>query len=277
MSVRAEAGRRMERYRIREGQKVSLDAWDPADTTGFKGKKKDGLKELANLRGKLDSLQEMLYAEHAHAVLVVLQGMDTSGKDGTIRRVFEGVNPQGVRVARFRQPTPQELDHEFLWRAHKQVPERGEIVIFNRSHYEGVLVERVHKLVPKDVWKRRYAEINDFERLLSESGTTLLKFYLHINADEQKRRLKARLDDPSKHWKFSPFDLKERALWPDYMQAYEEALEKTSTRWAPWYLVPSNHPWFRDLVVCQILVRTLENLRLRYPPPTVDLKSIRIE
>ncbi len=266
----------MDRYRIKEGQRVRLAAWDPDDTAGFKGKKKDGLEELADLREKLDSLQEMLYAEHEHAVLVVLQGMDTSGKDGTIRRVFEGVNPQGVRVARFRQPTQEELDHDFLWRAHKAVPAKGEIVIFNRSHYEGVLVERVHKLVPKDVWQERYGQMNDFERLLAQAGTTILKFYLHIDADEQKRRLQARLDDPSKQWKFSPLDVKERKLFPEYMKAYEAALERTSTAWAPWYLVPSNHAWFRDLVVCRILVEALQRLRMRYPTPTVDPKSIII-
>ena len=266
----------MERYRIPEGQKVRLSDWDPADTSGFKGKKKDGLEELSSLRETLDPLQEKLYAEHKHKVLVVLQGIDTSGKDGTIRRVFEGVNPQGVRVARFREPTPEQLDHDFLWRVHKQVPGRGEIVIFNRSHYEGVLVERVHKLVSKDVWRRRYGQINDFEKLLSEDGTTILKFYLHIDAAEQKRRLQDRLDDPSKNWKFSPQDLKERTFWPEYMKAYEAALEKTSTRWAPWYLVPSNHAWVRDLVVCRVLVDTLQNLKMSYPPPSIDLKSVTI-
>ncbi len=266
----------MDRYRIRPGQKVRLDAWDPGDTSAFKGKKKDGLAALADLRGKLDPLQEKLYAEHKHKVLVVLQGMDTSGKDGTIRRVFEGVNPQGVRVARFRQPTPEELDHDFLWRAHRQVPEKGEIAIFNRSHYEGVLVERVHSLVPREVWKLRYDEINDFERLLVEDGTLILKFFLHIDAEEQKRRLEARLDDPSKNWKFSPMDVKERKFWPDYMRAYEEALERTSTVSAPWYLVPSNHAWYRDLVVCRVLVDSLEGLHMHYPPPAVDLKTVRI-
>ncbi len=266
----------MDRYRIKEGQPVRLEDWDPSDTSGYKGKKKDGLGELAGLRERLDTMQEKLYAEHKEAVLVVLQGMDTSGKDGTIRRVFEGVNPQGVRVARFREPTPEELDHDFLWRAHREVPRKGEIVIFNRSHYEGVLVERVHKLVPKGVWQRRYSQINDFERLLTESGTTILKFYLNIDENEQKRRLQARLDDPSKHWKFSPQDVKERAFWPEYMKAYEAALERTSTRWAPWNVVPSNHAWFRDLVVCQTLVGALEALKLHYPPPAVDLSSIRI-
>ncbi len=266
----------MDRYRLKEGHKVRLDAWDPSDTSAFKGKKKDGLDELEDLRRKLDQLQEMLYAEHEHKVLIVLQGMDTSGKDGTIRRVFEGVNPQGVRVARFREPTPEELDHDFLWRAHKQVPGKGELVIFNRSHYEGVLVERVHKLVPLDVWRRRYREINDFERLLSEEDTTILKFFLHIDADEQKKRLQDRLSDPSKNWKFNIQDLRERKLWSDYMRAYEEALRRTTTETTPWFVVPSNHGWYRDLVVCRILVKTLEDLKMKYPPLPVDPKTVSI-
>jgi len=266
----------MDRYRLKEGQKVRLAAWDPSDTSAFKGKKKDGLDELEDLRRKLGGLQEMLYAEHEHKVLIVLQGMDTSGKDGTIRRVFEGVNPQGVQVARFREPTPEELDHDFLWRAHKQAPGKGEIVIFNRSHYEGVLVERVHRLVPPHVWRRRYREINDFERLLSEDGTTILKFFLHIDAEEQKKRLQDRLNDPSKHWKFNIQDLRERKLWSEYMRAYEEALEKTSTNWGPWHVVPSNHAWYRDLVVCRSLVKALEDLKMMYPPLPVDPKTVSI-
>ena len=267
----------MERYRIPEGQKVRLSDWDPADTSGFKGKKKDGLEELSSLRETLDPLQEKLYAEHKHKVLVVLQGIDTSGKDGTIRRVFEGVNPQGVRVARFREPTPEELDHDFLWRVHKQVPGRGEIVIFNRSHYEGVLVERVHKLVSKDVWRRRYGQINDFEKLLSEDGTTILKFYLHIDKDEQKQRLQDRLDEADKHWKFNPADLKERKWWDVYMQAYQDVLSKTSTSWAPWYIVPANHKWYRNLVVANTLVETLKGLDMHYPQAVDDLDKIKIE
>ena len=266
----------MDRYRLKEGQKVRLDAWDPSDTSASKGKKKDGLDELEDLRGKLGRLQEMLYAEHKHKVLIVLQGMDTSGKDGTIRRVFEGVNPQGVRVARFREPTPEELEHDFLWRAHKPVPGKGEIVIFNRSHYEGVLVERVHKLVPPEVWRRRYREINDFERLLSEDGTSIMKFFLHIDADEQKKRLQDRLNDPSKHWKFNIQDLRERKLWSEYLRAYQEALERTTTGWAPWHVVPSNHGWYRDLVVCRSIVEGLGDLKMKYPRLAVDPKTVSI-
>ncbi len=219
----------------------------------------------------------MLYAEHKHKVLVVLQAMDTGGKDGVIHRVFQGVNPQGVQVAHFREPTPEELDHGFLWREHQPVPGRGELVIFNRSHYEGVLVERVHKLVTDEVWHRRYRQINDFERLLAEEDTTVLKFYLHISKDEQKKRLQQRLDDPSKNWKFSNEDLPERKLWGEYMKVYEDALNKTSTEWAPWLIIPANHKWFRDLVVSRIIVKAMEKLDMHYPKMDKDPSSIHIE
>ena len=256
---------------------MRLDDWDPGAKGGFDRKKGDGLKELQSLCQKLEVLQGLLYAEHKHSLLIVLQGMDASGKDGTIRRVFEGVNPQGVRVAKFGPPTPEELDHDFLWRVHQKVPGKGEIAIFNRSHYEGVLVERVHKLVPKSVWKARYRQINDFEHLLCEEGTTILKFYLHIGEDEQKRRLQARLDDPTKNWKFSLRDLPERGRWVEYMEAYRDALEKTSTDAAPWYVVPSNHAWFRDLVVCSEIIRALETMHLRYPRLPKDEESVTVK
>jgi len=254
-----------EQYLVNPGAKVRLDRFDPADTSGFGGKKKDGLKEVDALVKMLDPLQELLYAEHKHKVLIVLQAMDTAGKDGTIRRVFEGVNPQGVRVAHFGIPTSEEAAHDFLWRVHAQVPETGEMVIFNRSHYEGVLVERVHGLVPKEVWKDRYQEINDFERMLTEEGTVVVKFYLHIDRKEQKKRLQARLDDPTKHWKFSMYDMHERRFWGEYMKAYQDVLERTSTSWAPWYLVPSNHAWFRDLIISTVIVKKLQDLGMRYP------------
>ena len=265
------------RYRIEPGQQVRLSDVDPNDTSGFEGKKGDEQTESEKLNEKLRELQEMLYAKHVNKILVVLQAMDTGGKDGVINRVFQGVNPQGVRVAHFREPTPEELDHGFLWREHEQVPGRGELTIFNRSHYEGVLVERVHKIVPEEVWKRRYKEINDFERLLADGDTTILKFYLHIDKDEQKKRLQQRLDDPSKRWKFSGTDLPERRLWKEYMKAYEDALNKTSTEWAPWYLIPANHKWYRDLVVSRIIVKAMEKLNLHYPK--IDRKSVplRIE
>ena len=258
-------GNDMKQYMIKPGQKVRFGKWDPNDTSGFDGKKEDALEKLQKLTKKLDELQELLHAEHKHKLLVVLQAMDTGGKDGTIRRVFEGVNPQGVRVESFKLPTAEELDHDFLWRVHKQVPGKGEIVIFNRSHYEDILVVRVHKIAPKQVWQRHYQQINNFERLLSEEGTAILKFYLHIDLDEQKKRLQDRLDEPKAQWKFNINDLAERKLWPEYMEAYEDALEKTSTEWAPWYIVPANYKWFRDLVICSVVVNTLEKMNMHYP------------
>lgn len=261
------------RYKIDLGEEVHLDKIDPDDTSGFDSKSQDEADESKKLNEKLRQLQEMLYAEHKMKILVVLQAVDTGGKDGVIHRVFEGVNPQGVQVAHFGVPTPEELDHDFLWRHHKQAPGKGEIVIFNRSHYEGVLVERVHKLVPEDVWQRRYREINDFERLLSEDGTVLLKFYLHISKGEQKKRLEERLADPTKQWKFSSNDVPERKHWDEYMKAYEEALTKTSSEWAPWHLIPSNHKWYRDLVVSRIIVKAMEKMDLHYPKLAKDLGS----
>ena len=255
----------LKRFLVEPGSRLRLGKVDPGDTSGFDGGKSDGERAIDSVVKKLDPLQELLYAEHRHKVLVVLQGMDSSGKDGTIRRVFEGVNPQGVRVAHFGKPSEEELDHDYLWRAHKQVPGKGEIVIFNRSHYESVLVERVHGLVPEKVWSRRYRQISDFERMLSEEGTAILKFFLHIDKEEQAKRFQARLEDPTKHWKFSYLDYNERSYWKDYTKAYEDALEKTSTEWAPWFIVPSDHPWFRDLVVSQALLKALEDMDMKYP------------
>jgi len=258
-------GLHLKRYIVEPGSKVRLSRLDPGDTSEFKGGKAEGEKALDSIIKKLDPLQELLYAEHKHRLLVVLQGMDSSGKDGTIRRVFEGVNPEGVRVAHFGKPSAEELDHDYLWRAHRQVPAKGEIVIFNRSHYESVLVERVHELVPEEVWSRRYRQIVDFERMLNEEGTTILKFFLHIDKKEQAKRFQDRLKDPTKHWKFSYLDFNERSYWKDYTTAYEDALEKTSTDEAPWYVIPSDHPWFRDLVVSQAIVKSLEDLGMEYP------------
>lgn len=252
-------------YRVKPGSKVRLDNWDPADTSGFDGDKEDGLALLDAIKEKIDPLQELLYAEHKHKFLIVLQGMDSAGKDATIRRVFEGVNPEGVRVAHFGRPSGEDLDHDYLWRAHRQVPGKGEIVIFNRSHYESVLVERVHSIVPEKVWRLRYKQISDFERMLAEEGTTTLKFFLLIDKKEQKKRFDDRLRDPTKHWKFSYLDYAERRYWDDYTRAYEEALEKTSTEDAPWYIVPSNHGWFRDLLVGKVIHSSLKDLGMKYP------------
>jgi PPK2 family polyphosphate:nucleotide phosphotransferase len=267
----------MDRYRVKPASKVHLSDWDPADKSAFAGGKKAGEQRIAALNRELEELQELLYAEGKHKVLIVLQAMDTGGKDGTIRHVFDGVNPQGVKVASFKKPTPTELAHDYLWRIHQQTPGNGEIIIFNRSHYEDVLVVRVHELVPEAVWRRRYEHINAFEKLLADEGTTILKFYLHIDLDEQKERLQARLDDTEKQWKFASGDLAERKLWPQYMAAYEEMLAQTSTTYAPWSVIPANRKWYRNLVILQIIVDTLKGLKMSYPPAEAGLADLVIE
>jgi PPK2 family polyphosphate:nucleotide phosphotransferase len=266
----------MEYYRIPADTPVHLADRDPRDSRAFGGDKDEGKTHLDDLTDRLEELQELLYAEGKHKVLIVLQAMDTGGKDGTIRHVFEGVNPAGVRVASFKKPTPQELAHDYLWRVHAQTPGNGQITIFNRSHYEDVLVVRVHGLVEEAVWSRRYDHINDFERLLADEGTTIRKFFLHISREEQAERLRARLDDPSKHWKFSLGDLAERERWDDYTAAYEEVLSRTSTPWAPWFVVPADRKWYRNLIVASVLVETLESLQMDYPPAEDDLGGVVI-
>ncbi len=267
----------MDRYRIKPGSQVDLSQWDPAERSGFDGDKEAGKYVLDMLNDRLEALQELLYAEGKHKLMVVLQAMDTGGKDGVIRHVFDGVNPQGVKVASFKKPTPIELSHDYLWRVHQNTPGKGEIVIFNRSHYEDVLVVRVHNLVPPEVWQKRYDHINAFERMLTDEGTKIVKFFLHISKDEQKERLQARLDTPDKQWKFAIGDLKERALWGDYMQAYEVALSKTSTEWAPWYVVPANRKWYRNLVIGTVMVQTLQGFGMQYPEAEAGLDSVVIE
>jgi len=232
--------------------------------------------ELETLRIKLVDLQERLFAEHSKSLLVLLHAMDTGGKDGTIKDIFDGVNPQGCQVWSFKVPSAEELAHDFMWRYHNKAPERGMINIFNRSHYEDVLIVRVHNLVPDAVWKERYGVIRDFERMLSLNNTVVLKFYLHISKDEQKRRLQARLDTPDKEWKFQSGDLVERALWNDYMAAYEDAINKCSTDYAPWYVVPSNKKWYRNLVIARTITGTLEAMHPQYPPPEQNLDKIVI-
>ena len=264
-------------YRVQPGTRVDLSAWDPDDKTLFDGKKSDSKGPLKALNSRLEVLQEVLYAEGKHKLLVVIQAMDTGGKDGTIRHVFDGVNPQGVKVASFKAPTRLELAHDYLWRVHQVTPAKGEIVIFNRSHYEDVLVVRVHNLVPPEVWGRRYAHINNFEQMLADEGTTIVKFFLHISKDEQKKRLQARLDEPHKRWKFNVGDLGERALWDEYQHAYEAVLSQTSTEWAPWYIIPANRKWYRNLLISQILVDLLESFNLQYPEPEDDLDNVVIE
>lgn len=267
----------MQRHRIESATDFRLADHDPGDLGGFAGDKDEGKHTLKKVIKRLEELQELLYASSKHRLLVVLQATDTGGKDGTIRHVFEGVNPQGVKVASFKRPTEQELARDYLWRIHQEVPANGEIVIFNRSHYEDVLVVRVHSLVPESRWQRRYDHINDFERMLADEGTTILKFFLHISKEEQAARLRSRLEEPEKHWKFEQGDLAERARWDDYQAAFQEAIARTSTPWAPWYVVPSDHKWYRNVVIGTVLVETLESLGMEYPAPEEGLDQIVIE
>ena len=267
----------MKEYLVPPKAQVSLSDWDPDDTGKFRGDKQQALLASEELREKLDDLQELLYVEHRHKVLVVFQAMDTGGKDGAIRHLFKGLDPNGARVANFKEPTEEEKDHDFLWRVHRQVPSNGELVLFNRSHYEEVLIARVHQLVSPEVWSKRYGQINDFEQMLAENGTTILKFYLHIDRGEQRQRLQARLDEPNKRWKFRLSDLQDRKLWGEYVKAYEDVVNKTSTDSAPWYIVPANHKWYRDFVVSSVLVNTLEGLQMKYPEPEESLDGVVIE
>lgn len=267
----------MNRYRVNPGTQVNLKDWDPADSSAFSGDKDASKKVMRDLVDELADLQEVLFAEQKHKVLIVLQAMDTGGKDGTIRNVFSGVNPQGVQVANFKVPSKEEISHDFLWRIHQHTPRVGQIIVFNRSHYEDVLVVRVHKLVAREIWSRRYDHINDFERMLSDEGTTILKFFLHISLEEQKERLQARLDEPDKRWKFNLGDLDERARWPEYIRAYEDMLSRTSTSWAPWFVVPADRKWYRNLVVASNIIHALQNLKMQFPQPDDDLGDVVIE
>lgn len=262
---------------VQPGEPLRLAQRDPRAAHGFVGDKLTGEALLAGLRKRLDELQEVLYAQAKHRLLIILQAMDTGGKDSTIKHVFTAINPQGVRVVSFKAPTPRDLAHDFLWRVHPHVPGNGEIAIFNRSHYEDVLIVRVHELVPEATWRKRYAHIRNFEAMLADEGTTILKFFLLISKKEQKERLQARLDRPDKHWKFDVEDLKERKRWDDYLAAYEEAIAETSTAAAPWYVVPADRKWFRNLVVAQVVVNTLEGLDLQFPQPPQSLEGIVIE
>jgi PPK2 family polyphosphate:nucleotide phosphotransferase len=260
---------------VKPGRTFSLKTVATDDRGDFKDKLDARSATEKNL-AKLDELQEVLYAGARHAVLIVLQAMDCGGKDGTIEHIFSGINPQGCSVTSFKQPTRLELAHDFLWRHECATPPKGMIGIHNRSHYETVLVERVRKLVPKEVWRKRYDAINAFEKRLADEGTTVVKFYLHISKKEQAERLQARLDDPVKHWKFDPGDLESRKQWDDYIEAYEDALAKCSTDDAPWYVVPADVKWFRNWVVSDILVRTMRKLDLKFPPPPPGLEKIKV-
>jgi PPK2 family polyphosphate:nucleotide phosphotransferase len=256
------------------GRRISLDDIDPADT-GKVTSKDSAAKQEANWLERLFDLQAKLSAESQQALLIVLQGLDAAGKDGTIRHVFAGVNPQACQVHGFKVPTPIEVAHDYLWRIHNACPPRGVIGIFNRSHYEDVLAVRVEKLVPEKVWSRRYEQINEFERMLTESGTRVLKFYLHISKKEQRARIMERLQDPSRNWKFSESDLDTRAKWKPYREAYDDALTFCNTKWAPWHVVPADHKWFRNLVIAETVVKTLEEMNPRYPKPKIELDKYR--
>jgi PPK2 family polyphosphate:nucleotide phosphotransferase len=264
-----------DRHRAAPGDPVDLADWPTRVRPDLS--RDQGRALLKRLTRRLDELQEVLYAQSEHAMLVVMQAMDAGGKDSTIRKVFGPLNPQGVRVAGFKAPTPIELAHDFLWRIHARTPRRGMIRVFNRSHYEDVLIARVKRLVDERRWRRRYDHIIAFERMLADEGTSIVKFFLHISSDYQKRRFERRLDRPDKHWKFNPGDLKDRARWDDYQQAYAEAIGRTTTDHAPWYIVPAERKWYRCLVVAQALVDRLESLDLAYPEPTFDPSDIRIE
>jgi PPK2 family polyphosphate:nucleotide phosphotransferase len=263
-------------YLVRPGESADIRSRDSRSKAGFEGGKTEGKAALKGHNEKLAELQTRLYAETKHKLLIVLQAMDTGGKDGTIRHVFKGVNPQGVRVWSFGVPSEWELSHDYLWRVHQRTPESGAITIYNRSHYEDVLVVRVRSLAPQERWEKRYDHIVDFEKLLSDEGTTIVKLFLHISKEEQKERLQARLDQPEKLWKFSLGDLDDRRLWDDFVAAYEDALTRTSTDQAPWYVVPADRKWYRNLVVSSILIKTLEEIDPQYPPDP-DLMGVVIE
>jgi PPK2 family polyphosphate:nucleotide phosphotransferase len=262
-------------FLVTPGSQVRLADYDPGFTGDYANKSSTKAERKRYVK-RLRDLQEVLWAEGKHSLLIVLQATDAGGKDGTIKHVFRGVNPQGCRVTSFKVPTEEELDHDFLWRVHKAVPRRGQIGIFNRSHYEDVLVVRVEALAPEEVWRQHYEQINHFEKLLADAGTTILKFFLHISREEQKERFEERLEDPTKSWKFSRGDLEKRQRWDDYVLAYEEALSRCSTPSAPWHIIPADHKWYRNLVISQIIVEALEALDMHYPPVPADAADIVI-
>lgn len=259
---------------VMPGEVFSLNSIDPAHTHGVSSRE-DAEAETARHLERLNALQYLLYADSGRSLLLIFQGMDAAGKDGAIRTVCGSMNPQGVVVSAFKQPSAEEAAHDFLWRAHCRTPGRGAVAIFNRSHYEDVLVVRVHELVEEKTWSARYAQINDFENILAQNGTQILKFFLHISADEQLDRFGKRLDDPARHWKISEGDYSEREYWSAYQQAYEQVLNTTSSHHAPWYVIPSNHKWFRNLAVAQIITETLEDMGLQLPPTKVDIADIQ--
>ena len=251
---------------------------DSNEKSLFQGGGKDEFEpQFDELQYQLQTLQKKLYAQNKHRVLVVMQAMDTGGKDGCIKHVFSRIDPQGIHVRSFKKPTEEELAHDFLWRVHSKVPTRGQLVIFNRSHYEDIVAVRVKKIFPDEVWKRRQRHVIEFERMLAEEGTTIVKIFLHISKDEQKRRLESRLENPAKHWKINPDDLVDRARWDEFMSAYEDVISKTSTEYAPWYVVPADRKWYRNLCVARIMLDTLKKLNMEFPPINWDPATIKIE
>jgi PPK2 family polyphosphate:nucleotide phosphotransferase len=259
---------------VAPGSRVRLSAIDPSFTGSHLSHEK-AEPEIRAQTERMDRLQYLLYADASRSLLIVLQGLDAAGKDGTVRHLFSGMNPQGVTVTSFKEPSKADLAHDFLWRVHSRAPGKGEVAVFNRSHYEDVLIARVHNLVARPVWSNRYELINAFEKMLADNGTRILKFYLHISPGEQLARFKQRLDDPMRQWKISDSDYTERALWPNYVEAYEDALSLTSTEWAPWYVIPANHKWFRNLAISHIVAAAMDGMGLQVPPPSVDLAQIR--
>ncbi len=268
----------LERYWVKPGAKVDLGKIDSGEKTLFQGGGKDDSDpQFDELQFELQDLQKRLYAENKHRVLVVMQAMDTGGKDGCIKHVFSRIDPQGIHVCSFKKPSEEELAHDFLWRVHSKVPGKGELVIFNRSHYEDIIAVRVKKIFSEEVWKRRQRHVVEFERMLAEEGTTIVKIFLHISKDEQKRRLESRLENPAKHWKVNPDDLVDRARWSEFMTAYEDVIGKTSTEHAPWYIVPADRKWYRNLCVARIMLDTLKKLDMEFPRIDWDPKTIKIE
>jgi PPK2 family polyphosphate:nucleotide phosphotransferase len=258
------------RYRVEPDEEFALASHDPGDTNGIAEDEIEG--EYGELQERLADLQERLYAEEERSLLVVLQGIDAAGKDGTVKHVLRGTNPTGVRVYSFKEPSSDELAHDFLWRYHQATPADGMIHVFNRSHYEDVLVVRVKDLAPEELWRSRFDSINDFERMLVREGTTIVKFLLHISKEEQLEKFRERLERTDKYWKWSDNDMKERERWDDYQQAYEEAVVATSTPWAPWYVVPADHRWFRNYVIARVLAGTLQSMDPKYPEPPDDVR-----
>ena len=268
----------LERYWVKPGTRVDLEKIDGNEKVLFKGKDKlDIAPQFDELQDQLQDLQKKLYAQNKHRILVVMQAMDTGGKDGCIKHVFSRIDPQGIHVRSFKKPSEEEMSYDFLWRVHSKVPHKGQLVIFNRSHYEDIIAVRVKKIFPEEVWKRRQRHIVEFERMLAEEGTTIVKIFLHISKAEQKRRLEARLADPIKHWKINPDDLVDRAHWGEFMTAYEDVMSKTSTEFAPWYVVPADRKWYRNLCVARIMLDTLKKLNMEFPPISWDPDSIKIE